>query len=164
MVTVMKYLILAISISTFVVACAGTNVLSTQPHVYSSTDRFTYEIVNKTAVPEPGMAIFTARLKQDLEQLGLLAEQEQSKKMVITFVNYYMRKDKTRGRVGLMAGVDHIKTNIVVRDAEGNVAGRFEVVSSNPTAVGTSKGLIEGHADRIASYLRTGEPEWNLFE
>ena len=43
-------------------------------------------------------------------------------------------------------------------DIDGNnILGEFVVESENNTAWGTSKGLIEGHADKIVKYLADGK-------
>jgi hypothetical protein len=56
-----------------------------------------------------------------------------------------------------MAGADNILSQVTVRDAaSGSVLGEFVVESKNPSAWGTSRGLIEEHADKIVSYLKSG--------
>jgi hypothetical protein len=45
-----------------------------------------------------------------------------------------------------------------VKDAKtGTALSKFSVESKNPTAWGTSRGMIEEHADKIVNYLKSGQ-------
>lgn len=79
------------------------------------------------------------------------------RKAEIVIVNYYMRHGATRALVGIMAGADNILSQVTVRDGGGAVLGEFTVESKNPSAWGTSRGMIEEHADKIVGYLKAGK-------
>ena len=65
-----------------------------------------------------------------------------------------MRADGARIMAGIFAGTDAIRTLVIVNDTDNTeTLGEFSVVSKNSTAWGTTKGLIEGHADKIIKYL-----------
>ncbi|MCD2339263.1 hypothetical protein LRH25_02795 [Ideonella azotifigens] len=54
-----------------------------------------------------------------------------------------------------MAGSDNIQSTVRLKDtATGKVLSEFKVESKNPTALFTSRGLIEEHADKIVATLR----------
>ncbi len=70
-------------------------------------------------------------------------------------INYYMRHGAARAMVEIMAGSDNIQSRVKIKDSStGNVLSEFTVQSKNPTAWGTSKGLIEEHADKIVATLK----------
>jgi hypothetical protein len=68
-----------------------------------------------------------------------------------------MRHGATRALVGVMAGADNMQSSVQVRDKKSQaVVGEFFVESKNPTAMGTSRGMIVEHANKIVQYLRSG--------
>ena len=139
--------------------CAGTNVTVNKQYNYVSTDTFKYNIIDNANVTAQGMDIFKGRLKSKLDEQSLLSNNS-NKIIEITFTNYYMRHGATRSLAGIMAGSDNITTTVLIKDkANGKVVGEIVVISKNPTAVGTAQGLIEGHADKIVSFIKTGKAE-----
>jgi uncharacterized protein DUF4410 len=141
--------------------CAGTSIRVQTEYRPVSGEKFTYEIVNAANMSEEGLVIIRQRLNYQLASKGLLATgpQESGRKAEVAITNYYMRHGATRALVGVMAGADNIVSSIKIKDAKTSaVLGEFVVESKNPTAVGTSRGLIEEHVDLIAQYLQTGRP------
>ena len=61
-------------------------------------------------------------------------------------------KIMARALVGIMAGADSIRSAVKIVDASGTVLGQIDINSKNATAWGTSKGLIEGHAEEIIEF------------
>jgi hypothetical protein len=58
-----------------------------------------------------------------------------------------------------MAGADNMQSSVQVKDRKTQaVVGEFAVESKNPTAMGTSRGMIIEHADKIVEYLTSGRP------
>ena len=142
------------------VACAGASLRVDRPYQPSPGQKFTYEIVNKAQVPAEGLGILEARLATQLTGSGLLTSRtdKSARTVEIVIENYYMRHGATRAMVGVMAGADNILSTVIVKEAgSGEVLARFQVQSSNPTALGTSRGLIEEHADKIVNYLKSGQ-------
>ena len=139
-------------------ACASTKLRVERSYTYQVSDVFTQEIIDEASVPEKGMSIFKTRLDSKISELGLSTNDDANKKIEITFIGYKMRHGAARALAGFMAGADHISSIVVIKDTKSDeTIGRLKVTSRNRAAVGTSKGLIEDHADKIATYIKTGE-------
>jgi len=144
-----------------IAGCAGTSMRVQTEYRPVAGEKFRYEIVNMASMSEEALVIMRLRLDGELANKGLLAtgSQESGRKAEVVINNYYMRHGAARSLVGVMAGADNITSTVKVKDGKTNaVLGEFVVESKNPTAFGTSRGLIEGHADLIARYLQTGRP------
>ncbi|MFV8781139.1 DUF4410 domain-containing protein [Microbulbifer sp. SA54] len=138
--------------------CVGTNLNVVQGFAYQASDSFSYEIIDQASVTDKGMSIFKNQLNTKFQALGLVNGTEPNKVVEITFTNYYMRHGAARALAGVMAGADNITTTVIIRDLQtDSVVGQMEVVSKNPTATGSARGLIEGHADKIAMYIKQGK-------
>lgn len=154
--THIKTIFLLIAIA-MLAGCVGTDLQEKQSYTANQSDSFSYEIIETDNVSAEGMSIFKNRLDSKLSALGL-SDQNPNKTVEITFKNYYMRHGAARALVGIMAGADNITTEVTIKDkSTGAVLGSFQVVSKNPTATGTARGLIEQHADKIANYIKSGE-------
>lgn len=141
---------------TIMSGCVGTNLTIDQSYSYKNSDSFSYEVIDKASVTEKGMTIFKSQLDSKLEQLGL-AGGNANKLVEITFNNYYMRHGAARALVGVMAGADNITSTVIIKDkVSGTIVGKLQVVSKNPTATGSARSLIQQHADKIATYIKTG--------
>ncbi len=139
-------------------ACSSTKLRVERSYTYQFSDVFTQEIIDEANVPEKGMSIFKARLEAKINQFGLNINKNANKKIEITFIDYKMRHGAARALVGFMAGADNISSIVVIKDAKSNeIISRLKVTSRNRAAVGTSKGLIEDHADKIITYIKTGK-------
>lgn len=140
--------------------CAGTSLRVNAPYTPGANQKFTYEIVNKGQMSDEALTIFRNRLESQLiaSQLLTAGTDEAARPVQIVIENYYMRHGSARALVGVMAGEDNILSTIIVKETKtGNVLSTFEVESVNPTAWGSSHGLIQEHADKIVSYLKSGK-------
>ncbi len=137
--------------------CVGTSLKVDQSYVYNASDSFSYSIIDEAEVTPQGMSIFKDRLKAQLIESTLYSE-DSNKEIEVTINNYRMRHGAARALAGIMAGADNITSTIRIKDkSSGDVVGEFQVVSKNPTATGTAKGLIEQHADKIVVYVKSGK-------
>jgi hypothetical protein len=153
--------VLLVACCVLAAGCAGTALRAGQAYQAPAGQKYKYEIVNKAQVPDEGMGIFQERLRSQLVGSGMLAgnDDPSARSVQITIGNYYMRHGATRALVGIMAGVDNMSSTIAVRDASaGKTLTSFDVESKNPTAWGTSRGMIEDHADKIVEFLKSGKP------
>lgn len=140
-----------------ITGCAGTSLKVDQGYAYTESDFFSYEIIDEAGVSDEGMSIFKTRLDANLKRLGLDGT-DPDKVIEITFNSYRMRHGAARALVGIMAGKDNITSTVFIKEkTSGNILGKIQVVSQNPTATGTARGLIEQHADKITSYIKTGK-------
>ena len=138
--------------------CAGTGVKVQTAYTPNPNASIKYTVDPKVKMSYEALEIFKERLETQFRASGLLATGSSPARSVeIAVTNYYMRHGAARALVGIMAGADNIKSSIVVRDMNSNaVLGQFSVESSNPTAMFTSRGLIEDHADKIVRYVSSG--------
>lgn len=135
--------------------CAGTSSQIEKNYTYNASDTFTYKIFNDAKISAKGSLIFKQKLDIELAKIGLSSAEKANKKIDITVQNYRMRPGAARALVGIFAGTDNMTSEIIIKDsATGEVLGELQVVSKNPTAWGTSKGLIEQHADEIVAFIK----------
>jgi len=139
--------------------CAGTALRVQTAYQPTPGDKVTYAVVPKVQVSEEALSILRQELESQLQGSGLLAANsgEARKNVEISITNYYMRHGATRALVGVMAGADNMQSSVQVRDKKSQaVVGEFFVESKNPTAMGTSRGMIVEHANKIVQYLKSG--------
>ncbi|MEM5551286.1 hypothetical protein HJP15_10975 [Pseudoalteromonas sp. NEC-BIFX-2020_002] len=156
----MKNVRFLVIILSFVVltGCSSTKLIVERSYTYQLSDVFTQEVIDEASVPEKGMSLFKARLEAQMSQFGLSTSNDANKKIEITFIDYKMRHGAARALGGFMAGTDNISTIVVIKDVKSDeTIARLKVTSRNKAAVGTSKGLIEDHADKIVTYIKTGK-------
>jgi hypothetical protein len=144
--------------SLLLTGCAGTKMSVQAPYQPTQGAALAYVVNPKVEVSDEALGILRQRLDSQLRASGLLASSAGASKQVeISIVNYYMRHGATRALVGVMAGADNMQSSVIVKDSTTQaVLGEFKVESSNPTAMGTSRGMIEDHADKIVAYLKSG--------
>jgi len=141
--------------------CAGTALRVQSAYQPASGDKLTYVVVPKVEVSDEGLSILRQELDSQLQGKGLLAASpvEAKKSVEISITNYRMRHGAARALVGVMAGTDNMQSSVQVKDRKTQaVVGEFAVESKNPTAWGTSRGMITEHAGRIVEYLTSGRP------
>jgi hypothetical protein len=150
----MKWMLIALSAVSMLLAGCGTSSQVKSDYARASSDRFTYEVVNTDGMSDEGLSILKARIEALLAERGQRAAgtEVDAKKVTIEITNYYMRHGATRAMVGIMAGRDNIESDVRILDASGKVLGQIDVSSFNSTAWGTSRGLIEGHAEEIVEF------------
>jgi len=131
-------------------ACSTTSVMHSGYRV-AEAQTFTYEITNTSEMSVAGLALLRDSLDAQLKDRRLLAidGDPAALKVDVQINNYYMRNGAARFLVGIMAGRDNIRSTVKVLRADGQQMGHFEVESYNATALGTSSGLVEKHANEI---------------
>lgn len=148
-----KIFLLLIITLPFLTSCAGTSV-SRAVAFDPITGPVNFRIDPEShRVPVRAMDIFEAKLTSLLKEKGMLSDSPQSNIVNIKFKNYYVRHGATRFFAGIMAGRDQILSDVTVKDPAGNKIAEFEVNSTNPSAWGTSSGLIEDHAEKIVNQI-----------
>lgn len=140
--------------------CAGTSAAIKSPYRMVPGEQLTLQLAVPAGASAEGMSILRERLNSRLAASGLLAPSSASgqRTLDVTVTRYEMRHGAARALVGVLAGSDDIRSTVRVKDAgTGAVLSEFDVHSTNPTAVGTSRGLIEEHADKIVAVLKGAE-------
>lgn len=141
-------------VSILLAGCIGTSSSVRAPYTPSPNDTFSYTLDNYGGMTPEGRQIFEARLHRQLG--GQLTNGPEAKRINVKVEYYRMRNGATRFWVGVMAGRDRILSTVTVTSADGKPLGTLTVDSANSTAMGTGRGLIEGHADEIAAFVRGG--------
>jgi uncharacterized lipoprotein YajG len=150
-----------IACSALIAGCAGTSAIVQSEYRPAAGEKFKLELTTPASASPEGVALMRERLNRQLDASGLLAGAGDAPRraLQVTVTNYYMRHGATRALVGVMAGSDNIQSNVTVKDlASGKTVSEFKVESKNPSAWGTSKRLIEDHADKIVATLKGGKP------
>jgi len=103
--------------------------------------------------------LFEVELRDELVRVGLLAPDnaKDANLVSVNFLVFRLRDDGTRFMAGIFAGTDEVKSEIVVRNSDGDEIGRSVVTTSNASAWGTNSGYLEDHARDIAAFLSGGE-------
>lgn len=138
--------------------CATSMQVHTE-HKPIAGEKFKYQIITMAEITEEALGILRARLDDQLSGSGNLANNADGSatQVAIAITSYRMRHGATRALVGIFAGTDNMVSTVTIKDPKTSaVKAQFEVGSRNSTAWGTSRGMIEDHADQIAKYLTTG--------
>ena len=153
----MFVLILAASL---IAGCAGTAARVQSDIRLSPGEKLNFKIATPATMSEEASTIFRERLAAQLSGGGLLASNadKSARTLDVGVTTYNMRHGATRALVGIFAGTDKMLSTIKIKDtANANTVSEFVVESSNPTAWGTSRGMIEDHADKIVETLKNGK-------
>lgn len=151
---------MAASIS-LLAGCAGTSAIVQSEYHIAQGEKLKLQLSTPLKANENGMTILRERLTTQLSSNALLAGggDASSKTIDVNVTNYYMRHGAARALAGIMAGTDNIQSTVKVKDtATGKSLSEFTVESKNPSAWGTSKALIEEHADKIVEMLKGAKP------
>lgn len=140
-----------LAVLTFLLAaCYGTSSNIRSENRAQAVDTFRYELDNHGGMTPEARSIFEARL---YSRLGVKLDPNSDNTLKVR-VNYYrMRHGAARALVGIMAGQDRITSEVSILDPNDNLLGSLSVDSKNPTALFTSRGLIEAHADEISDFI-----------
>lgn len=144
-----------------ITGCAETLLRVSAPYTPSANQKFTFEITNNAKMPDAALTTFRLELTNQLiaSDLFTTSADTTARPIHIVIENYYDRRGVTGVTSGTAAGTDNILSTVVVQDSiTHNALSSFEIQSKNPAAWGTSLGLIEEHADKIVSYLKSGNP------
>lgn len=158
----MRTLITAILVaaSAFLAGCAGTSAIVQSEYRLAQGEKLKLQLSAPPTASEEGMAILRERLTTQLSSNALLAgaSDTSSRTVEVTVTNYYMRHGATRALVGIMAGADNVQSTVKVKDfSTGKILSEFNVESKNPSAWGTSRGMLEEHADKIVETLKSAK-------
>ena len=141
--------------SLLLVGC-GTSAVVKSEYRLSQDEKLKLQLSTPATASKEGVAIFRERLSSQLAAKGLLASADDvsSRILDVTVTTYTMRDGATRVMLGIMAGSDNIQSTVQIKDqSSGKILAEFAVESKNSTAWGTSRGLIEEHADEIVATL-----------
>lgn len=137
--------------------CAGTSATIQSEYRVAPGEKLKLQLNTPPTASEEGVGILRERLNSQLDANGLLAASGAgtNRAIEVNVTNYYMRHGAARALVGIMAGSDNIQSTVKIKDlASGKVLSEFKVESKNPSAWGSSKGLIQNHADKIVATLK----------
>ena len=152
----MILMVLALTLS--LVGCSTSMHVETgyQP---MAGEKFKYRIMPVAEVSTEALVLLRQRLDAQLSANGQLAfgSDESANSVEVTITAYRMRHGAARAMAGIFAGTDSMISTVEVKEPKTqSVKAKFDVLSSNATAWGTSQGMIEDHADQIVQYLKTG--------
>jgi len=151
------YLVIGVLVLFLMSGCLGAKSKIEQNYTYKKGDSFSFEIIDQANVPEEGMNIFKNRLTENLNKLGY-GGSTPNKVLEITFTNYHLLNTAKRAMFGLFAGSDDIKSTVKIKDkSSGNVVGQIMVETVTGSIYSSSTSIIQGHADKITDYLKTGQ-------
>ncbi len=123
-------------------------------------EKLKLQVTAPPSANEEALQIFNERLTTQLSSNGLLAgpSDASARNLEVSVTNYTMRHGAARAMLGIMAGSDNMQSTVKIKDqTTGSVLSEFTVESTNSTAWGTSKGMIEDHADKIVETLKVGK-------
>jgi uncharacterized protein YcfL len=146
---------LLIIVFIFLSGCSTTMQI-TKPYTPRQDSLLEYKIYLNATISQDGLEILRSRIEQQLRAKGRLANKpaDAQEKVEINITNYKMRGDTARVMLGIFAGTDNMQSTIIVKDKKLNkIISEFKIESGNSTAWGTSRGMIEDHADKIVNYL-----------
>ena len=152
--------VLLLAVASLVAGCAGTAASVKTEYRLAQGERLSLQVTAPPTITDEGLQILKAKLTAQLTEASLLADASATSGRIldVTVTNYTMRHGAARALLGIMAGSDNIQSTVKVKDrVTGAVLSEFSVESKNPTAMGTSRGMIETHADTIVETLRGGK-------
>ena len=143
-----------------VTACAPVLKVAKE-YQRSPDDLFSYSVKTDSSVevPQETISVLEDRLTAELTKRNMFAssDSDKNRRIEITINKYNMRSDGARFWGGIFAGTDIIDTLVLVKSHDGGeTLAEFTLVSKNESAWGSSKGMIEEHADLIVKYLTGG--------
>lgn len=137
--------------------CAGTAAKSQSSYKLQPNDKFKLQLNTPTEANQEAVTILRNRLTDQLAKNGLLAPatDASARTLEVNVTNYRMRHGSARALAGIFAGKDNIQSTTKIKEANnGGAISEFAVESTNPSAWGTSRGLIEEHADTVVQTLK----------
>lgn len=154
----MKRILVAITLM-LLAGCATTAQIQSQYRL-AQGEKLKLQVIAPPSATEEALRIFNERLTAQLSSSGLLAapSDASARNLEVAVTNYTMRHGAARAMLGIMAGSDTMQSTVKIKDqTTGSVLSEFAVESTNSTAWGTSKGMIEDHADKIVETLKAGK-------
>ena len=133
--------------------CTGSQVMVDQKFTVQTSDQFNLEVANSAAVPAAELEMLEQMLDRGLRDHNLQGDSPTGL-LQVTVTKYRFRSDATRILMGNSAGSDAIVSTVTIkRYSNGEILGREEVITHNPTVVSTTDQLIKAHAEKILSSL-----------
>lgn|SRR5690606_660625 len=152
--------ILRIALIALMLALVACSTVSTvhQPLPYAAAQGqgYAYAFANSAGDDDPeGVARLDRLIHAGLLKAGLVAASGESPvgRVEVELTHYHVRSNAARFWAGILAGRDKIASRVTVHDAAGAEIGSFDVETTNVSAWGSTQGLMEEHADEIASRL-----------
>lgn len=148
--------VLLVIASALLAGCGTGSKIETDNRL-SHNDQLRLELTAPPTAKAQGIQILRDRLIEGLSSNGLLAaDTDDSARIVhVNVTNYTMRHGASRALLGIMAGRDKVLSSVTITDPKTNkVLSAFEVESTNSTAWGTSRGLLEDHADEVVAIIK----------
>ncbi|PQA77564.1 DUF4410 domain-containing protein [Rhodoferax sp. TS-BS-61-7] len=148
---------LFLAAATILSGCAGTAAKTQSSYQLQPNDKFKLRLNTPTDTNQEAVTILRNRLTDQLAKNGLLAPESDAsaRTLEVNVTNYRMRHGSARALAGIFAGKDNIQSTTKIKDATNvGTISEFAVESTNPSAWGTSRGLIEEHADTVVQTLK----------
>ncbi|WP_341676306.1 hypothetical protein [Niveibacterium sp. SC-1] len=157
----LRLFVSCLAVLAFAAGCASNR--STAPkeaQVLAPGSRLTLKIDVSKSASEEGADIYRQRLGQRLAGAGIVtADPQAPRSLEVVLVTYSMRPPAKRALFGAFAGKDKLQSRVVLKDAlTGEVTSEFFVTSQDASSIGSIRGLIEQHADKIVQSLVPSEP------
>jgi len=149
-----------LAVTSLMAGCAGTAARVQSEYRATQGEKLELRLAAPPSATEEGLQILRDRLTSKLSNEALLATSPASatRTLDVTVTHYRIRHGAVRAMVGIMAGTDNVQSIVRIKDpANGVILSEFSVESKNPTAWGTSRGLLEDHADKIFEILKGGK-------
>ncbi|RCS58072.1 DUF4410 domain-containing protein [Parvibium lacunae] len=136
--------------------CAGTTAAVKSEYRLAQGEKVTFKVTAPENLTEEARGIFISRLTEKLTSSGLLTSDADAnaREIDIQIMYYRMRHGATRAMLGVIAGSDNMHSVVKVKNkSTGEVLSEYTIDSNNATAMGTSRGMIRDHADKIIETL-----------
>jgi hypothetical protein len=140
--------------------CAGTAARIQTDYRLAQGEKVKLQLTAPPTATEEGLQILRDRLTMQLSNSDLLAQTSDAsaRTVEVAVTNYSLRHGAARALLGILAGTDNLQSTVTMKDqTTGRTLSAFAVESKNPTALGTSRALIEEHADTIVETLKGGK-------
>ena len=137
----------------FLAACSTSSMVH-QAKPAEAKGPYGYKFENYGGDDQVGIANLDRLIKTTLRDAGVFVPGTEAPRIEITLTHFYVRSNGARFWAGVMAGRDKISSRVRIVDAAGTQIAYFEVESTNATALGSTGGLMEKHANEILSRLQ----------
>ena len=143
----------------FVCGCCGTaKFKSITPYQFDSSLKLKFSLSKEASVdiPEEILDTIKSQIQEGLSGCNILAAttDNNSRKAEIIITYYRMRPIAARLMVGIMAGCDNIKSNVVIIDpANKQKIGESEITIEECDSWGISSWIIKKYSEVVVKYL-----------
>ena len=142
----------------FLCGCGAAKSNLITPYQFDSSFKLNFSLSKKEIVeiPEEILETIKRQILEGLSEHNLLATtaDENFRKAEVIITSYRMRPNAARLTVGIMAGCDNIKSNVVVIDsATKQKIGESEIMIKECAAWGVSSQVIKAYSEGVVKYL-----------